>query len=214
MEFNRFMKTRCFVFGALLTTVVALADRQSLFDGKTLTHWEGNTNVWRVESGLLVGGDGKTSLKNNEFLASRDEFGDFILTLKFRLEGTEGFVNSGVQFRSQRVPNDPEMVGYQADIGDGWYGCLYDESRRNIVLARPSDEVLKKALHPLGQWNDYEVRCEGRHIVIRLNGAVTVDYTESDPKIPVTGHLGLQVHGGGKTRVSFKDIEIETHPAK
>jgi hypothetical protein len=208
------MNTRCFVFGALFTTVVALADRQSLFDGKTLAHWEGNTNVWRVESGLLVGGDGKTSLKNNEFLASQGEFGDFVLTLKFRLEGTEGFVNSGVQFRSQRVPNDPEMIGYQADIGDGWYGCLYDESRRNIVLARPTDEILKKALHPLGQWNDYEVRCEGRHIVIRLNGAVTVDYTESDPKIPVRGHLGLQVHGGGKTRVSFKDIEIETHPAK
>ena len=199
---------------SIFASIALLAAPRSLFDGKNFAQWEGNTQVWHVEDGLLVGGDGKTALKNNEFLASREEFGDFKLRLKFRLEGTEGFVNSGVQFRSQRVPNDPEMVGYQADIGDGWYGCLYDESRRNTVLARPSDEVLKAALHPLGQWNDYEVQCEGRHIVIRLNGTVTVDYTEADTKIPATGHLGLQVHGGGKTRVSFKDIEIESIPGK
>lgn len=208
------MNTCRLAFLSVVASFSLLAVPHALFDGKTLEHWEGNTNVWRVENGLLIGGDGKTALKNNEFLASREEFGDFDLHLKFRLEGTEGFVNSGVQFRSQRVPHDPEMVGYQADIGDGWYGCLYDESRRNTVLARPSDDVLKAALHPLGQWNDYEVRCEGRHIIIRLNGKVTVDYVEADTKIPTTGHLGLQVHGGGKTRVSFKDIEIESIPAK
>ncbi len=208
------MNTRRMAFLSILASISIVADSRPLFDGKTLDQWEGNTNVWHVEDGLLVGGDGKAALKNNEFLASRAEFADFDLRLKFRLEGTEGFVNSGVQFRSQRVPHDPEMVGYQADIGDGWYGCLYDESRRNTVLARPGDDVLKAALHPLGQWNDYEVRCEGRHIVIRLNGQVTVDFVEADAKIPTTGHLGLQVHGGGKTRVSFKDIVIDSIPAK
>lgn len=189
-----------------------MSESRPLFDGKSLSGWEGDTNIWHVESGMIVGGDGKTSLKNNEFLASREEFGDFHLRLKFRLEGTEGFVNSGVQFRSQRIPNNPEMIGYQADIGEGWYGCLYDESRRNVVLKRPDEQLLKNALHPIGEWNDYEVRCAGRHIVIRLNGVVTVDYTEPDAQIPLTGHLGLQVHGGGKIRVSFKDIQLDTLP--
>lgn len=203
------MKFRWFLLLQLLASFQIWAQSRSLFDGKTLAGWEGNTNVWKVESGWIVGGDGRHSLPKNEFLASQAEFGDFVLRLKFRLEGTNGFVNSGVQFRSQRVPNDSEMSGYQADIGEGWYGCLYDESRRNKVLARPSEAVLKQALHPLGEWNDYEVRCRGRNIVIRLNGVVTVDYTEPDEKIPVTGHLGLQVHGGGETRVSFKGIQIE-----
>ena len=116
------MNTRRMAFLSILASISIVADSRPLFDGKTLDQWEGNTNVWHVEDGLLVGGDGKAALKNNEFLASRAEFADFDLRLKFRLEGTEGFVNSGVQFRSQRVPHDPEMVGYQADIGDGWYG--------------------------------------------------------------------------------------------
>ena len=45
----------------------------------------------------------------------------------------DGKGNSGVQFRSVRVPGH-EMSGYQADIGDGYWGSLYDESSRNKTL--------------------------------------------------------------------------------
>ena len=63
-------------------------------------------------------------------------------------------------------------------------------------------------------WNDYEVRAEGRRIRISLNGQQTVDYTEPDETIPVSGLIGLQIHGGGKAQISFKDITIQEQPLK
>src|SRR5438132_1351296 len=75
----------------------------SLFDGKTLDGWEGDTtSTWRVADGCIVGGSLMEQVPRNEFLATKKSYGDFELTLKFKLVGTEGFVNSGVQFRSVR----------------------------------------------------------------------------------------------------------------
>src|SRR5262249_34505338 len=109
-----------------------------LFDGKTFAGWDGDTKkTWRIEDGSLVGGTLTKKQPRNEFLATKKEYGDFVLTLKFKLLGDpkKTFVNSGVQFRSQRVKDSHEMIGYQADLGDGFWGCIYDESRRNKVLA-------------------------------------------------------------------------------
>lgn len=58
-----------------------------------------------------------------------------ILRLKFKVEG-QG-VNTGIQIRSQRIPNHFEVKGYQADLGDNYSGTLYDESRRNKILVAP-----------------------------------------------------------------------------
>jgi hypothetical protein len=65
-----------------------------------------------------------------------------------------------------------------------------------------------------GDWNDYQIRAEGRRIRIYLNGVLSVDYTEKDEKIPQTGRLGLQIHGGGPAEVWFKDITIEELPGR
>ena len=119
-------------------------------------------------------------MPHNEFLATTREFGDFVLKVQFKLLGTEGFINAGVQLRSQRVPGHYEMVGYQLDLGDpNWWGSLYDESRRNRVLAQSDMAVVNRVLRR-GDWNDYEIRCEGRRIVAFINGAQTIDYTEPD----------------------------------
>jgi hypothetical protein len=179
-----------------------------LFDGKTFAGWEGDTNkFWRIENGAFVGGTLKEKIPHNDFLCTTKQFGNFDLRLKFKLVGTGDFNNGGVQFRSQRVPNDPEVSGYQADMGDGWWGCLYDESRRNKVLVKPEPGLIEKALKK-NDWNDYEVRCEGDHIQIILNGATTVDYHEADPKIPQSGIIGFQIHAGGPAEASYKDIMI------
>ena len=148
---------------------------------------------------------------HNEFLATKKAFGNFELRLKFKLTGTEGFINGGVQFRSTRIPNHFEMIGYQADMGEGYYGCLYDESRRNKVLATPDKEVIAKALK-LNEWNDYRIRCEGKRIQIWLNGVQTVDYTEEEKDIAEEGLIAVQIHGGAKAVVFFKDIAIEELP--
>jgi hypothetical protein len=184
-----------------------------VFDGKSLAGWEGNTAIWSVKDGVITGGSLTETVKRNEFLATEKSYADFDLRLKIKITGKEGFINSGIQIRSQRVPNDSEMAGYQCDAGDGWWGKIYDESRRNKVIANPADEKALTAAIKKDDWNDYVIRAEGPRIRIWINGVPASDYTEQDPKIPLEGKLGLQVHGGGKALVQFKDITLEELPA-
>ncbi len=191
----------------------ASAEQQTLFDGKSLAGWAGDTErTWRVEEGAIVGGSLDETVPRNEFLSAEREYGDFELRLKYKLEGTEGFVNGGVQFRSTRVPDGHEMIGYQADLGMGHDGAIYDESRRKKFLARPSEEVLAKALRK-DDWNAYRIRAEGPRIRLWLNDVLTADYSEPDRDIAAKGLISLQIHGGCKAVVRFKDIEIEELPA-
>ncbi len=184
----------------------------AIFDGKTFAGWDGDTNkTWRIENGAIIGGTLKETVPHNEFLCTKRSFTNFIARLKFKLIGESGFINGGFQFRSERIPNHFEVRGYQADMGDGWWGCLYDESRRDKVLVKPEPGVIEKALKK-NEWNDYEIRCEGRRIQVFLNGTRTIDYTEADDKIPGYGIIGLQVHGGGKTEAAYKDIMVEELP--
>jgi hypothetical protein len=187
---------------------VCAADAIAIFDGKTLDGWEGNTNTWRVEDGSIVGGRLERKQPHNEFLATRSTFGNFELRLQYRIEGSNGFVNGGVQFWSQRVPNNFEVSGYQADLGADTDGNLYDESRRNRNLVAIGKETRDKALKP-GDWNDYRIRAEGAHIQLWLNGVKTVDYTESDDAIPRRGIIALQIHGGAFTKVQYRNLFIE-----
>jgi len=184
-----------------------------LFDGKSFKGWEGDTvTTWRIENGALVGGSLTTQVPHNDFLCTQRSFSNFILKLKFKLSGTEGFINSGVQFRSKRLANPAyEMIGYQADLGDNYWASLYDESRRNKTLIGPDAALVKKILKP-GAWNDFEVRAENRRIRILLNGQQTVDYTKPDESISQSGLIGLQIHGGGKAEVAYKDIIIQELP--
>jgi len=184
----------------------------AIFDGKTLNGWEGDTNFWRVEKGSIVAGWLERKQPHNDFLATKRQFGNFELRLQYKVEGTNGFVNGGVQFRSQRVPNDFEVSGYQADLGAETDGNLYDESRRNRNLAAAKKETRDKILRP-GDWNDYRIRAEGAHIQLWLNGAQTVDYTESDESMPRRGIIALQIHGGAYTKVQYRNLMIEELPA-
>jgi hypothetical protein len=182
----------------------------ALFDGKTFTGWEGNLKIFRIEDGAIVGGTTKEKVAHNDFLCTAKQYGDFELRLKVKTIGKEA--NGGIQIRSARVPDNFEVSGFQADLGQGYWGCLYDESRRNKVLARPTAEVLAKALKP-GEWNDYVIRCEGKSIRLSLNGVETVNYTEADEKIAAKGIIAVQIHGGPPTEVWYKDIVIQELPA-
>jgi hypothetical protein len=181
-----------------------------LFDGKTFKGWEGDTvTTWKITNGEIRGGSLTDTVPHNNFLCTINSYDNFVLRLKFKLEGNEGFINAGVQFRSQRSTNPAyEMIGYQADLGEKYYGALYDESRRNVVLAGPDSIAIGK-LVKIGEWNDYEIRAENNRIRIYLNDQQTVDYVEPNSDIPQRGIIGLQIHGGGKALVSYKDIMIE-----
>src|SRR5262245_7583483 len=181
-----------------------------LFDGKSLAGWEGNEKVFHVEGGAIVAGSLTEKVAHNDFLASKEEFGDFELRLKARLVGKGQ--NAGVQFRSQRIENHFEMIGYQCDMGTMMgkpiWGALYDESRRRTFLVEPDAEKLRAALKP-EDWNDLVIRCEGPRIQLWVNGLQTVDYTEPDAAISRRGRLGLQIHGGEPAEASYKDIWIK-----
>ena len=192
----------------------AAADPVPLFNGKDLAGWEGETKkTWRVEDGAIVGGSLDETVPRNEFLCTTKSYGDFELKLKFKLLGDRKQANAGVQFRTKRIPKNHEVIGYQADIGQVYWGALYDESRRNKILAGPTKEVMDKIVKQ-EDWNDYVIRCEGPRIRLWLNGTLTVDYTEKDDKIERTGIIGLQIHGGAKAKVLYKDIAIEELKAK
>jgi hypothetical protein len=200
----------------LCTFTVVAAEKGrtvSLSDGKTFKGWDGDTNnTWRIQDGAFVGGSLTTRVPQNEFLATKLTFTNFVLRVKFKLVGTDGFVNGGVQVRSERTQKPPnEMSGYQCDMGEGWWGALYDESRRNKVLIKPAEDAVTKALNK-NDWNEYEIRCEGKRIRSSINGVAMIDYTEPDGSLPQYGKIGLQVHGGGKTEAWYKDITIEQLP--
>jgi hypothetical protein len=181
----------------------------SLFDGKTFAGWEGNKEMFRIEDGAIVGGALQEKIPHNEFLSTTKEYGDFELRLRFKVIG-EG-VNAGVQFRTKRIPNHHEVSGFQADNGGtkekNYWGALYDESRRRKILAAPDAETAAKAAEP-NDWNEYDIRAEGPHIQLWLNGVQTVDYTETEEGIDRTGIIAVQIHGGPPSEAWYKDIVI------
>jgi hypothetical protein len=203
----------------VVSTMCALADAppapgktKSLFDGKTMSGWEGDTNHWRLEDGCLTGGSLETRMKRNVFLASTTDHTNFIIRFQIKLMGTNGFVNSGFQIRSQRVPKSTEMSGYQCDFGEpNWYGAIYDESRRNKTISTSDMKALRPVIKR-GDWNDYVIRADGPRVTTWINGVQGTDYNEPDATIPQWGKFGIQVHGGGNALVQVKNISIEELP--
>lgn len=187
------------------------AQEKPIFDGKTFAGWEGDTKrSFRIEDGAIVGGSMKERIPRNEFLCTTRNYTNFVLRLKFKLIGDGA--NAGVQIRTKRIPNNHEVSGYQADMGDpSWWGCLYDESRRNKVLAQSDMEKVKKVLKH-EDWNEYEIRCEGRRIRLKLNGLETVDYLEKDPSVEDYGVIAVQIHAGPPSEAWYKDITVEELP--
>jgi hypothetical protein len=182
-----------------------------LADGRSFAGWEGDTNrTWRIVDGAFVGGSLTAPVPRNEFLVTTRAYTNFVLELEFKILGTNA--NAGIQIRSQRIPNHHEMIGYQADLGDPeWWGCLYDESRRNRVLAKSDPAAVGKVLRR-GDWNQYRIRCEGRRIQLWINGVRTVDYTESDDSIEQAGRIGLQIHGGPPSEAWYRKLALEPLP--
>ena len=198
----------------LMAVPASAAEPVKLFDGKTFEGWEGDTKTtWKIEDGCIVGGDLSQTVPRNEFLCTTKSYENFELKVTFKLTGDKAKANAGVQFRTKRIPKHHEVSGYQADAGQDYWGALYDESRRNKVLAKPAKEVVEKLVKH-DDWNEYVIRCEGPRIKLWLNGTLTVDYTEEDEKVEKSGIIGLQIHGGAKAKAQYKNITVEELPAK
>lgn len=188
----------------------AQGNDRSLFNGVDLAGWklvkESNRSLWSVRDSAIVCGDGIRRIPENTFLYTEETFGDFEFRCLFRLTGdpSTGMINSGIQYRS--IVEGEQMVGYQADIGDGYWGDIYDEHRR-ALLVKGDLSTLRHLLDPDG-WNSYLIRCEGDVHQIYINGVKTAEFVESDPGIPARGVISLQLHSGGQAQVEFRDITL------
>jgi hypothetical protein len=177
-----------------------------IFNGKNLDGWQGDTDLWHVERGEIVGSTENKKIATNSFLATKKHYKNFVLKVKFKL----GNHNSGVQFRS-RLQKDYVVVGYQADIADtGITGMLWDEEGRG-KLQRMAEEKIVPHLNK-DDWNQYVITADGPHITMAINGFTVVDYTEKSADAAVEGVIALQLHTGPAMKVEFKEIEIAELP--
>ena len=185
-------------------------DFKWLFDGKTLDGWEGNLDWFRIEDNCIVAGNIAKPIPHNEFLCTKANYDNFELKLHVRLGGQGD--NAGVQFRTARIPGKTEVSGFQCDVGNAFgrpvWGALYDESRRNKMLAEGDKDKVPAWLNK-DDWNELTVRAERDRIQIWLNGNLTVDYTEKDEKIVKTGIIALQIHSGPPTEAWYRNIRIK-----
>jgi len=173
-----------------------------LFNGKDLTGWvtPADKALFTVEDGEIVGRT-KGDLKKNEFLVTDKPYSDFTLKAKYKFKSG----NSGIQIRSIRADNG-RVTGPQADIGEGYFGSLYEEGMRAKLLSQYPTEKGKALFHE-GDWNDMVVTAKGDHMTISLNGVKTVDIV--DPVFAKSGIIALQVHVGKPMEVRFKDLMIK-----
>ncbi|MCE2770761.1 MAG: DUF1080 domain-containing protein [Saprospiraceae bacterium] len=199
-----------YLFTLLLLSIGQYSKEVILFDGLTFNGWEGDTlNTWRIEDNMIIGGSLIKNVPENNFLCTRRSYSNFILKFKIKLVGHDGFINAGLQFRSVRATNPSnEMIGYQADWGKDYWASLYDESRRNKTLASPDSAKVLTWIKQ-NDWNDYVILAKNNRIRLFINGHKSVDYLESDPSIPLSGLIGLQIHGGGKAEVYFKELYMK-----
>lgn len=183
---------------------------QRLFDGKSLKGWKvfpaEFEKLWTVKDGIIVAGDGKSTIPENNYLYTEGEYENFEFRCLFRLTGDHatGMINSGIQYRS--FIEGGNMVGYQADIGRGFWGDIYDEHRR-ALLVNGDLSTLNHILKEDG-WNSYIVRVRGDRHELYINGVKTADYIEQDKSIPTKGIIGVQLHSGGNAQLELRDITI------
>lgn len=181
------------------------ADPQNeFFNGKDLEGWEGLKEYWSVKDGAIIGTGGENKVPFNTFLCSKKKYKDFELKFQIRLKDGKG--NSGVQIRS-RIHDEKKLAvtGPQCDIGAGYWGSLYGENFGGM-MKQADAQAVNKELKP-ADFNDYYVKCVGKHVTIKVNSVTAVD--DDFPKLPDEGIIAWQLHGGHVMEVTFKNIEFK-----
>lgn len=204
-----------------------------IFDGKTLTNWDGDTTFWRVENGAIVGETtAERPAKQNSFLIWRGgRLRDFELKLEYRMNGT----NSGIQYRSAELPSVGKwtLKGYQADMDftNAYTGNVHDERGRapagegHVVLSRRgqvtrdvagpgykvvgqiADTTLLRGVVNTNGWNSYHIIARGPVLMHLINGQLMAVALDEDPEhADAEGLLGLQMHTGPPFKIEFRNI--------
>lgn len=184
-----------------------------LFNGKDLSGFTqlGGKAKYEVKNGEIIG----TTVPNepNSFMATKEEYGDFILELEFKLDAE---MNSGIQFRSLSKPDymNGRVHGYQFELDPSpraWTGGIYDEGRRDWLYPVEYNPDAKRAFKK-GEWNKARIECTGPVIRTFVNGIPVAHLVDN---VTAKGFIALQVHSipkgeeGGKT-IRWRNIRIQT----
>jgi len=221
------MKSLCVLLFATLPLCA-----ESIFDGKTLEHWSGKAEHWRVEDGTITGEiPTNQQLKGNEWIFWDGEVHDFNLTIEFRITGGPS-ANSGIQYRCQQSP-EGHASGYQADLDQGavWLGRIYDEHGRALLVERGSrvsiapdgrrwadvfaePKSLSTVMKP-NDWNKYQITATASHVEVRVNDVLMSVLDDHEIKAAEwSGKIAFQLHSGpGPAKVQFRNIQL-THLGK
>lgn len=204
-------------FGSIAS---AAEEWTSMFNGKDLSGWKSNIatenqpeSVFTVKDGELivsggrahlfyVGKDGKASFKNFEF--------------KAKVKTTPGS-NSGLYFHTQFEDKGWPSKGYECQVN-----ATHTDAKKTGGLYAVAD-VMDNAPNKDGEWFDYNIKVDGNHIVIKINGKVTTDWTQPadwDPAKKLSnmpgrklseGTIAIQGHDP-KSVIHYKDIFIKALP--
>lgn len=178
-----------------------------LFNGETLDGWHGDTGLWSAKNGVIVGSTDNHKLEHNSFLISNGKYSNFTLRVDIKLRNH----NSGVQFRSQELP-DFVCTGYQADASEAGehsaWGNFYEEKGRGRGVMKNPDEgwMIGKTVYKKGDWNTIEVDARGPVMRIKVNGVETVSVTDDKA---ASGVIAFQAHMGVPMQVEFRNIRIK-----
>lgn len=198
------MMTRRDLFLAMAVLPVAAATEpgfKPLFNGKNLKGWEGDPRLWSVRNGVIVGSTEGVEIQDNTFLITKEKYQDFDLRFEIKLRNH----NSGVQFRSEVLPNFV-VKGLQADAAEGnWWGSIYDEKGKRGVIVNGWKGKAEKVVKA-NDWNDYQIYAKGGDIRITVNGLVTSELHGEEPK---AGVIALQLHKGPSMMAEFRNIRIQ-----
>jgi len=214
-----------------------VGEERSLFNGRDLSGWDGNSKFWSVKDGALtVKGDPNSTNTNPCNLVWKDgTVGDFDLSLKFK---SSGGTNTGIHYRSYitgRNSDGATVNGYQLDLDFGQkqrLGGAYESGVRND-LAKTGERVrvkdhsdLKKAtLEPQAnafpeglaevaalksnQWYDLRILAEGGLIKHFINGKQVCEFVDEGRGRMPEGILALEWQVKNGSIGQFKDIRVK-----
>lgn len=174
-----------------------------IFNGRNLQGWNYDRRFWKVENGILLGKKRPQSGPDT-YAATEEEFDDFILKLKFKLNSGD----SGIQFGGELLPGSQTMTGshlnisYEGNMEE--IGQLYVNKELFSVPTVPKRRELTNAINVTG-WNDCIISAKGSRVWATINGIVVFDLEYKDRK---RGSIGLQLHRSGAD-IAFKDIFIK-----
>jgi len=189
-----------------------------LFDGKTLTGWEGYEDLWSVKEGVIVARNEKP-LKYSTYLLTKDKYTDFRLTFSTKLVESE--MHSGVAFWGMVSPKaDGKVTDAKTDRTEHTYAGhlvmfpsgygMYDLFGRNglPVDGKPAQKVGKQH-----DWNEIEILAQGNRVRVAVNGTAVVDWRDPKPETIKEAPIGLQLHSNSvKQEIHFKGLTLETFP--